>query len=106
MLPTIIGLLLFVLLIVILGFVFAATILDIAINGIILYLIAVRIWVELKKGRMKEYAVAGIIALIVFFVRAKIFGYLWPVTNFLIVWFVLAQVAILISKRKRKKRNK
>ncbi|MEM4247569.1 MAG: hypothetical protein QXR48_02290 [Candidatus Woesearchaeota archaeon] len=106
MLPTIIGLLLFVLLIVILGFVFAATVLDIAINGVILYLIAVRMWVELRKGAVKAYTISGLIALIVFFIKHKIFSYLWPVTNFLIVWFVLAQVAMLIARLGGKRRKK
>ncbi|MEM4240299.1 MAG: hypothetical protein QXK08_03855 [Candidatus Woesearchaeota archaeon] len=103
--PAIIGLALFILLIVILGFVFAATVLDIVINGVILYLIAIRMWAEFKKGRIKECTVAGIIALVVFFIKAKIFTYLWPVTNFLIVWFVLAQIAMLIAKLGKKRRK-
>jgi hypothetical protein len=105
-LPTIIGLVLFILLIVILGYVFAATVLDIAINGVILYLIAIRIWVEVRKGAIKAYTIAGFIALIVFFIKAEIFSYLWPITNFVIVWFVLAQVAkVLLKLTRRTKRR-
>lgn len=105
-LPTIIGLILFILLIVILGFVFAATVLDIAINGVLLYLIAVRMWVELKKGAIKAYTVSGFIALIVFFIKAKIFTYLWPITNFFILWFVLAQVAKIFVKLSRRTKRR
>jgi len=106
MLPSVIGLLLFILLIVILGIVFAATVFDIAINGVILCLIAIRAWAELRKSRVNEYAIAGFIALAVFFIKAKIFAYFWPVTNFVIVWFVLAQVAHLLVRLGRKTKRR
>jgi hypothetical protein len=106
MLPTIIGLLLFILLIVILGYVFAATVLDIAINGVILYLIAVRMWVELRKGAIKAYTIAGFLALAVFFIKHQIFSYLWQITNFVIVWFILAQVAMLLLKLSKKTKRR
>jgi hypothetical protein len=101
--PTILGILLFILLIVILGWVFAATVLDIAINGVLLYLVVMRAWADLVKGRLKIYTITGFFALLVFFIKAKIFTFLWPITNFVVVWFLLAQAAILLSKMRKKK---
>lgn len=103
-LPAIIGLILFIVLLVLIGFIFTQTVLTLALNGIIIYLIAIRMWVELKKGRFKEYAIGGVVALVVYLFKGNLFSGLWKLTTFLIIWFIASEIIHYLMKFNKKKR--
>ncbi len=103
MLPTIIGLVLFIVLIVLLGYIFTATIIEVILNGVLIYLIVLRAWTELvKKARTKEYIVGIAVALILYFIKGNVVPQLWAITTFLVITFIVAEIAHLFMKRRKK----
>lgn len=92
MLPALIGLALFLFLMLILGVLFAVTVVGIVVNGIVLYLLGVRILAEVNKGWLKEYGWGAIIAFAAIALLGNVFGILWVVTTYVIFWFIAAQL--------------
>ncbi len=100
MLPTIIGLVLFVLLLVLIGVILAQTILAIAINGVLIYLVGARGLSEINKGRLTAYWWGIVIAIIIYVLAGNVFNFLWPFTTFIVIWFIAAQIMRLVLKKK------
>jgi hypothetical protein len=104
MLPTIIGLVLFILLIVLLGYIFTATIIEVVLNGVLIYLILLRAWTELvRKARTKEYIIGAVAALLICFIRGNVVPQLWTMTTFLAITFIVAEIAHLFFIKRKKK---
>lgn len=101
-LPTIIGLILFILLLVLIGFIFTQTVITLLINGVLIYLILIRAWTELtKKGRTREYIIGAVVALIIHLVKGNVISMLWPVTTFLVITFIIAEIAHMFLKKRK-----
>lgn len=99
MLPAIVGLALFLLLLLMLGLLFALTVISIIVNGTILYLLGVRILAEVNKGWLKEYGWGAVVAFAAVALLGNVFGILWIVTTYVIFWFIAAQlVRALVEK--------
>ncbi len=90
--PSIVGLLAFLLLLIIIGVLFAEIVFHIIINGIVIYLVGLRSLVEINKGLLREYAFGLIIAIIIMYAAGNFISFLWAFTTFLLVWFVSAQL--------------
>jgi hypothetical protein len=104
MLPTIIGLVLFILLLALIGVIFTATIIELVLNGVLIYLILLRAWTELvRKARTKEYIIGAVAALLIYFIRGNIVPQLWAITTFLITAFIIAEIAHLFLRGRKKK---
>lgn len=97
--PSIIGLLAFLLLLLVLGWMFALTVIEIFVNGIILYLLGVRTLREIDRGLLREYGIGFVVALIVLAAGGNVFGFLWWLTTFVVMWFIVAQIARLVLKK-------
>ncbi len=97
--PSIIGLVAFLLVVVIIGLLFAETAFRLLVNGIVIYLVGLRSLVEINKGRLREYAFGLIIAVIIMYAVGNFIGLLWAFTTFLLVWFVSAQIVRIALKK-------
>ncbi|MBI4142181.1 hypothetical protein HY484_04605 [Candidatus Woesearchaeota archaeon] len=72
--------------------VFLPLLVEFLLNGILLYLVCLRSWVEIKKKHLeKEYAVAAVLSLLALFSWGNQFP-LWLITTFLVQTFVLSYV--------------
>lgn len=102
-LPAIIGLILFILLLVLIGFIFTQTVITLLINGVLIYLILIRAWTELtKKGRTREYVIGAVVALILHLIKGNVISMLWPVTTFLVITFIIAEISHMFLRRRKK----
>lgn len=99
MLPTVIGLILFVLLVVLIGVWFIPTILELAINAAIMYLIGIRALKEINRGWLKEYGIGVIVGFIVLWMIGNIIPILWKFTTWLILAFLTAQLVRQFKKK-------
>jgi hypothetical protein len=97
--PSIIGLVAFLLLVVIIGLLFAETVFRLLINGIVIYLVALRSLVEINKGWLREYAFGLIIAVIIMYAAGNFVRLFWAFTTFILVWFVAAQIMRIALKK-------
>jgi hypothetical protein len=105
-LPTIIGLILFIILLVLIGVIFTQTVITLLINGVLIYLILIRAWTELvKKARTKEYIIGIVVALLVYFIRGNAVSQLWTITTFLVIAFVVAEISHLFLGMRRKRQR-
>jgi hypothetical protein len=99
MLPTFIGLFAFLALVLIIGTLFAATVASLLVNGVILYLLVIRMLKEINKGWLKEYGWGALIAFVALYFTGFSFGILWAVTTFVLFWFVAAQLVHVMKKK-------
>ena len=76
------------------------------VNGIILWLVLTRGYVEIVKERKEKYfsagAIIGILAL--FLLRFRDIGNIWWITTFCTITFIAAHLTMFIEKSKRKKK--
>ncbi len=97
--PSVVGLLAFLLLLIIIGVLFAKTVFHIIINGVVIYLVGLRSIVEINKGLLKEYAFGLVIAIVVMYAVGNFVRLFWALTTFLLVWFVSAQLFRIALKK-------
>lgn len=97
--PTIIGLFAFLFLVIIIGLLFAATILSLVVNGIIIYLVGLRSLREINKGWLQEYGIGAVVALIILILSGNPLPILWGVTTWLVLAFLIAQLVRLVKKK-------
>lgn len=98
MLPTLIGLVAFLLLVLIIGVLFGALIITLLVNGVILYLVGLRSLKELNRGWLKEYGIGAIAALLLVLLLHVRVPLLWDVTTWLALCFIIAQVVHYVKK--------
>ncbi len=80
------------------GFLFINDMVQIAVNGVILYLVGLRAYVELTKHkRVQEYIIGFAVALVVITLIGNLFP-LWKLTTFVVVTFIAAQLMRFIVK--------
>lgn len=106
--PSIAVLVVFILLMVYLGFMFVLPILELAINGIILYVLFLRGQVEVwKEGKYGYYLAGAIISMIAYLFLGNFLKPLlvWGVTTFLIITFIFAQVGMIVHKPHKMNKN-
>ena len=108
--PSILLILLLLLVWLILWVAFLPIFVVVGLNGLLLYLAGVRIWVELKKGREKEYAVAAVLSLLAS-VSFRNWFPLWSITTFVVQTLLLSYVVRFFEKlfapeKKQKKRRR
>ncbi|MBI4141011.1 hypothetical protein HY485_04205 [Candidatus Woesearchaeota archaeon] len=77
--------------------VFLPVLIELALNGILLYLVGLRSWVEIKKGFENEYIIAAILSVIALYSLGNQFP-LWWVTSFAIQTFILSYVVRYFEK--------
>jgi hypothetical protein len=97
--PSIIGLFAFVLLVVIIGILFAGAVISLVVNGAIIYLVGLRAFKEIDKGWFKEYGIGAGVALALVLLAGNVVPFLWGFTTWLALAFVVAQLAHLIMKK-------
>lgn len=97
--PAIIGLAVFLVFLLMLGMLFATTVLSILVNGIILYLLCIRILTEVNKGWLKEYGWGALLAFVAIALLGNMFGIFWVVTTYVIFWFIAAQFVHAIVEK-------
>jgi hypothetical protein len=90
--PALIGLAGFVLLVLIIGVLFAGVVFDLIINAIVIYLVGIRSVKELDKGWLKEYAWGAVIGILILAFAGNVISFLWHFTTWLVIMFVVAQV--------------
>jgi hypothetical protein len=97
--PPIIGFLLFIILVITIGSLFLLTVVELLVNGVIIYLAGIRGLKELNRGWMKEYAVGAIISIAVMAVKGNVIRLLWPFTTWLLLAFLIAQFVHVVIKK-------
>jgi len=97
--PPILGLILFIILLLIIGTLFLLTVVEILVNGILIYLAGSRSLKELNRGWLKEYGIGALIAIAIIAVKGNIVGVLWPFTTWLILTFLAAQLIHAVTKK-------
>ena len=101
--PSIIALVVLIVFLALLGIVFIWDIFALIINGIIIYVIGLRTFAEIRKHhkRLNVYVVTGVISLAVIMFWRN-FLPLWKFTTFLILAFVLAQAYFFVQMAQKK----
>ena len=102
--PSIIALIVLLSFFILLGMVFLYDIITLILNGVIIYVIGLRTFAEIRKHHklLNAYVVAGVVSLAVILFIGN-FLPLWKFTTFLVLAFVLAQGYFLykwLQKRK------
>lgn len=89
----------FAILFIILSILFLAPLIEITVNGIILFLLFIRIHTELTKYRRGNlYLKAGIGAAIIMLLLGNIIAPLWRLTTWTIITFAIAHVTLALTK--------
>jgi hypothetical protein len=90
--PALIGLAGFVLLVLIIGILFAGMVFDLIINAVVIYLVGIRTVKEIDKGWVKEYLWGAIIGILILGFAGNVIPLLWHFTTWLTIMFIVAQV--------------
>lgn len=83
-----------------LGFVFFIPILELLINGILIYAMFLRSYTEIKKEKKHNFYIGGsLCAVAVFFISGNFLSkiYVWSFTTFLVLLFAFAQAGLIIK---------
>ena len=98
----------FIFFMVYLGFMFVLPILELAINGLILYVLFLRGHVEVwKEGKYSYYLAGAIISMIAYLFLGNFLKplFVWSATTFLIIAFIFAQVGMIVHKLHKLHKN-
>jgi len=95
--PFILVLLMVLIVFGILGFLFLIPIIEAAANGIILYLLFLRVRTELKKIKPDAYAI-GLLAAVLLLLLFGNFLPLWWITSAALIGYILTQAYLALEK--------
>jgi hypothetical protein len=100
-------LIIFILFMVYLGFAFLFTVLELFINGALIYMMFWRTYVEIRKEKKQNFYLAGaVLAMVTYLIFRNFLSavFVWPVTMYLLEAFILAQVIQYGMKKYYKKK--
>lgn len=98
--PAIIALIVIIVFFAYLGWMFFIPLLELFINGILLYAVFLRSYVEIVKEKKQSFYLGGAVAAMIIYLLAGRFlsGVLvWGITTFIILAFAFAQIGMLIK---------
>jgi len=79
-------------------FLFIGDIIAVALNGVIIYLIGLRSYVEITKyKRFEQYFIAALAALFIIWLIGNMFPF-WKITTAMILMFLIAQAMQLLRR--------
>lgn len=103
--PAILVVIGFFLLFIMFLYVFLGDLVIITVNGIILYLILLRAFVELRKGKYAEYFVGALVSLTFLSFWGNFFP-VWKVTTFVFQMFLIAHIIQFFKRSQSSKSRK
>ena len=99
----------FLLLMAYLGYLFLTPVLELIINGIILYIIFLRANVEFTKEKKSYFYLGGATAAIIIYILSGNFLknlHIWSATTFIIITFICSQIGIYGHKFHKRNKEK
>jgi|GEM_PF-2661655 len=103
MLPAILALVAVIIFVIIMSVLFLKPLVTVLANTIILYLLFLRVYTEIKKyKRAKIYITCAALSLLTVYLAGN-FTPLWWITTAGILMFVLAHIYVMYKERKKKK---
>jgi Ca2+/Na+ antiporter len=84
---------------------FGATLIEMAINLPLIWILLTRVYLEIKHGRRDVYLISLLISAMIFIMlwNFETRYFIWWITQFVIVIFLIAQIVYIIRKNSKNK---